>query len=83
MPREIRPFTFSGAAMRHARKRAGLSLWQLAAKMAQAGHVVSSQSLRNWEIGKGEPRGSDLFAIARCLNAAPQYLVREAKELES
>lgn len=60
-----------------ARKMAGLSLEELAAKMGD----ITRQALNNYEMGKRKPDSNVIIKLARAIGVKPDYFSREYKVL--
>ena len=63
-----------GERIRHARKRAGLSMRDLAAQVE-----VSAQAISNYERGEDTPRAAVLLQLARVLQVSTEFFFRKTE----
>lgn len=67
---------FSGAALRDARRHAGISLRDVSGYLQKHGEPVSTMSLSRWERGQGEPPVTVFYRICYFLRHPPGYFLR-------
>jgi len=64
-----------GAALRRARLASGMSLQKTSIVMARYHQIVTSETIRLWELNHSEPRITQFFLICDVLRVKPSALL--------